>query len=667
MVEAPFVWGRGGSRLTPDQIARLREQEAAQTGAVDTSPVGHWTQGAARVANALAGVIKSKRLDKAEGENATYNSGLLDQLFGGGETTKFPAAPSMGGAPVEAAAGGGASIPTGERASYIRSGLVQRGLPEHVADGFVVNFQDESGLDPGINERNPIVPGSRGGFGLYQLTGPRRVAYENFAQQRGVDPSDIDAQLDFMMTELQGSEAKAAQNILQAPDTATAAQAIVKDFLRPSEQYRDSRMAKYAQLGGSTPMPADPAAGMMSGPETAFAPTAQPTDALAAIEAQAPASGYVDPMVSAQPGAAAPLDAMAAQAQQMPQPAPMASPAPNSNGLDPMVLAEAIRARGGDPNRGIFPVIAGLPGERNLDQQTAQANPQQLLRAISDPMATDATKRIAQALYEQQMAQMQSEQEYQREISDPAYKLDLEKRQLEIDAMRNPKPEVPKPTDDMREYEFARSQGFDGTFSDYQTQMKRAGSQTINLGGGSDKQVFDTMAESAVSARSAITGLNSLREAKAAVEGGIISGAGADARLGLQKVGALLGVADPSVIENTETFRAAIAPQVAAVMKATVGSTQISNADREFAERAAGGSINLDERSIRRLVDIMERAGAASVQSHMERLDKVYPEGQGFERERALFGVTLPEIAPAAPAPGGAEPSIDDLLKIYGK
>lgn len=71
-----------------------------------------------------------------------------------------------------------------------------------------MNFQDESGLNPGINERNPLVPGSRGGFGLYQLTGPRRRAYEQFANQRGVAPFDIDAQLDFMMTELQGPESR---------------------------------------------------------------------------------------------------------------------------------------------------------------------------------------------------------------------------------------------------------------------------------------------------------------------------------------------------------------------------------------------------------------------------------------------------------------------------
>jgi len=37
-----------------------------------------------------------------------------------------------------------------------------------------------------------LVPGSRGGFGLYQLTGMRLDAYESFAASRGVDPSDVD-------------------------------------------------------------------------------------------------------------------------------------------------------------------------------------------------------------------------------------------------------------------------------------------------------------------------------------------------------------------------------------------------------------------------------------------------------------------------------------------
>jgi hypothetical protein len=46
--------------------------------------------------------------------------------------------------------------------------------------------------------------------------------------------------------------------------------------------------------------------------------------------------------------------------------------------------------------------------------------------------------------------------------------------------------EPEKGTDDMREYEFAKSQGFDGSFLDYQLSNKRAGanSQSVTVGGG---------------------------------------------------------------------------------------------------------------------------------------------------------------------------------------
>jgi hypothetical protein len=216
---------------------------------------------------------------------------------------------------------------------------------------------------------------------------------------------------------------------------------------------------------------------------------------------------------------------------------------------------------------------------------------------------------------------------------------------------------------EMQGYELAKSEGFQGTFLDYKKATKEGGVNITNeMGGGTDKQIFDTLNESATAARAAVTGLNGLREAKAALNAGIISGAGADARLQLQKIGSLLGVADPAVIQNTETFRAAIAPQVAAMMKATVGSTQISNADREFAEKAAGGSINLDAGSISKLVDIMERAGTAAVQMHQQKLDAVYPESGGFVRERALFGVQAPQMATQPPA-AGAQPSREQLLE----
>jgi len=132
-------------------------------------------------------------------------------------------------------------------------GLVQRGIPAHIAQGFVMNMRDESGLNPGINEVAPLVPGSRGGFGLYQLTGPRRVAYEQFAGNRGVDPADVDAQLDFLVSELQGPESRAAQSIFAAQDAPSAAVAIARDFLRPAPENLQKRVARYT--GGTAMQP----------------------------------------------------------------------------------------------------------------------------------------------------------------------------------------------------------------------------------------------------------------------------------------------------------------------------------------------------------------------------------------------------------------------------
>lgn len=64
-----FQWGSGGRQMTPEQIAREREVAAA-LGAVDTSPVTHWLQGAARMANAFTGRIREGRADRAEAANA---------------------------------------------------------------------------------------------------------------------------------------------------------------------------------------------------------------------------------------------------------------------------------------------------------------------------------------------------------------------------------------------------------------------------------------------------------------------------------------------------------------------------------------------------------------------------------------------------------------------
>lgn len=136
-------------------------------------------------------------------------------------------------------------IPAGEVANYVGGGLVERGLPQHVAEGFLMNMMHESGFDPDINEKAPLVKGSRGGYGLYQLTGPRRRQFEKYAEATGRETYDIDAQLDFLMWELENTESRAFDKIMATGNSREAAIAIVKHFLRPAPENEAKRIKKY--------------------------------------------------------------------------------------------------------------------------------------------------------------------------------------------------------------------------------------------------------------------------------------------------------------------------------------------------------------------------------------------------------------------------------------
>ncbi|WP_147296834.1 phage tail tip lysozyme [Paracoccus thiocyanatus] len=261
---SPFIFGKGGEKLTPGQVAEKRKFADEL-----------WANGNPAFNNAgILGVLgrglegaysgwSGRQADRAEQEGIAAakekvrSNPALSGYFGGSPVVDALIQSSPAPGPSSVSPVVSALMPQQQQpqfapdGSIIRQGLVERGLPEHIADAFVLNFQDESGLNPGINEQNPVVPGSRGGFGLAQWTGPRRRQLEAFAAQRGAPVSDLNTQLDFLMTELQGPESRAAQSFLSAQDTPTAAAAIVNNFLRPAEEHRARREAAY--LGGAAP------------------------------------------------------------------------------------------------------------------------------------------------------------------------------------------------------------------------------------------------------------------------------------------------------------------------------------------------------------------------------------------------------------------------------
>lgn len=130
-------------------------------------------------------------------------------------------------------------------------GLIDRGLPAHIAIGIAGNMAVESRFDPGINEINPIVAGSRGGYGLNQWTGPRRRQYESYASDRGAALNDLDTQLDFTLWELANTEKRAGDALMSATTPEDAARIYSEKFLRPGIPHLDRRIAEARRLADS--------------------------------------------------------------------------------------------------------------------------------------------------------------------------------------------------------------------------------------------------------------------------------------------------------------------------------------------------------------------------------------------------------------------------------
>lgn len=337
-----------------------------------------------------------------------------------------------------------------------------------------------------------------------------------------------------------------------------------------------------------------------------------------------------------------------------------------SRGVDGMQRANYVAAQAGiaqnklnQQQAGRNRTIAYLKSLGATDEEAAAgAADRNILNSILTQKNRDPMERRAKELDIQKKEQDLKGVQYRQE-KDEAGNIwqvnpDTQKREMIYTA---PKPEAPPSS--VKEYEY--SQKVPG-YLPFLKQQAEAGSTKVNIDGGDNKQVFSAVQDSHAMAKTAAIGLAGLQEARKAIEAGAITGSFADQRLALQKAGAALGITDPAKIQNTETFRAAIAPQISAVLKSTVGTANISNSDREFAEKAAGGSIQLDAGSITRLMSIMEKASMARIQEHNDMLSKVYPDAAKNSREHALFGVRLPE----ASAPQRRAPAADPL-GLFGK
>ncbi len=230
-----------------------------------------------------------------------------------------------------------------------------------------------------------------------------------------------------------------------------------------------------------------------------------------------------------------------------------------------------------------------------------------------------------------------------------------------------------KPTGGMQEVQYAREHWKemnmpDPNSSDPADQAKWGDYMTKRLGGTSTSVSVNTVANPVLEgvgkqvvdqrklAYNAVESIPLIHDARNALDNGAFTGAFSPAKVAIQKLGTLFGVpADQAA--NSETFLAAVGRQVIAHAK-SLGPNP-SNADRDYIAAVEGGRIQLEESTLRRLLDIDERVARYHIKAFNRDADKLMKaDPKAYSGIAPLMNVEEPpEYRPPEtyPRPQGAE------------
>jgi hypothetical protein len=129
-----------------------------------------------------------------------------------------------------------------ELAPRVMAQLMQRyGLSVEDAAAILGNAGHESGGLIQLQEINPTVRGSRGGIAWFQWTGPRRKAFERWADTNGFSYASDEASIGFLNYELLTSEKRALDALRAAQGLEAKVKAFENAFERSSVKAYASR------------------------------------------------------------------------------------------------------------------------------------------------------------------------------------------------------------------------------------------------------------------------------------------------------------------------------------------------------------------------------------------------------------------------------------------
>ena len=182
-----------------------------------------------------------------------------------------------------------------------------------------------------------------------------------------------------------------------------------------------------------------------------------------------------------------------------------------------------------------------------------------------------------------------------------------------------------KPTSGIQEYQFAKEQGYPGTFQQYKMEMAKAGatnvSNSVSVAGPENKynQVIgeglakDSLAtvEIAQAAPEVVANAQMIRNA---IKGGAITGTGAAARYTLQKALETAGVVGPGKAANTQALMAGLGKLTLSGIKTSGlgGGNGFTDKDRAFLQSAVSGEIDSTPENLLRVADMSERIARAN-------------------------------------------------------
>ena len=194
-------------------------------------------------------------------------------------------------------------------------------------------------------------------------------------------------------------------------------------------------------------------------------------------------------------------------------------------------------------------------------------------------------------------------------------------------AMRNFNDPLAGTSIDLRTFKALYPEGTTEEFNEWSLNRKNASSPKINIPGEprygriNEKYAEQLMTDKKEIQQKAIS-LKSLEDSHELLENPeMITGFAADWRLAFAKAANLVGANNTELIANTETYMRSMGRQTAEIIKAFGSGTGLSDADREYAEGIAGGSIKLSKESMKRLVKLARKYYKMGVKAHNRNAD----------------------------------------------